>query len=237
MHPRSSSPFHPAAWRALLGAVLAAAGLSAAAADISLYGAPIPSAASSAAAGPIGADEIVYDRSQVEWSEAYLQWIAAFARGSSPVSDASGALCAAKQEGDVWFLATSDGTGPVERSCSIPAGKTLFVPLATTLERSGNKEPVCETMAHIAGGSLTHVSRLAMTIDGVPVDNIDGHRIPTNDCFALGLRQVPRLTAKTAVADGWYVMLAPLPAGAHTIVVTSRYDETPLSTTYHLTVQ
>ena len=238
MHPRLSFQSHPAAWRALLGAALAVFGLSATAADISLYGAPIPSAASSSsAAKPIGVDEIVYDRSQVEWSEAYLQWIAAFSRGSSPVSDTTGALCAAKQEGDVWFLATSDGTGPVERSCSIPAGKTLFVPLATTLERSGNKEPLCATMAHIAAGSLTHVTQLAMKIDGVPVDNMESHRIPTNDCFALGTRQVPRLIAKTAVADGWYVMLAPLSAGAHTIVVTGRYDETPLSTTYHLTVQ
>ena len=238
MHPRSSFLSHPAAWRTLLGAALAAFGLRATAADISLYGAPIPSAASSSsAAKPIGVDEIVYDRSQVEWSEAYLQWIAAFSRGSSPVSDTTGTLCAAKQEGDVWFLATSDGTGPVERSCSIPAGKMLFVPLATTLERSGNKEPVCETMAHIAAGSLTHVTKLAMTIDGVPVDNMESHRIPTNDCFALGTRQVPRLIAKTAVADGWYVMLAPLSPGAHTIVVTGRYDETPLSTTYHLTVQ
>jgi len=238
MHPRSSFPFHPVAWRAIVGAALAAVGLCATAADISLYGAPIPSAASSSsAAKPIDVDEIVYDRSQVEWSEAYLQWIAAFSRGSSPVSDATGALCAAKQEGDVWFLATSDGTGPVERSCSIPAGKTLFVPLATTLERSGNKEPLCATMAHIAAGSLTHVTQLAMKIDGVPVDNMESHRIPTNDCFALGTRQVPRLIAKTAVADGWYVMLAPLSAGAHTIVITGRYDETPLSTTYHLTVQ
>ncbi len=236
MHLRSSFLFPPVAWRALLGAALATIGLSATAADISLYGAPIPSVASSSAARPIDVDEIVYDRSQVEWSEAYLQWIAAFSRGSSPVSDTTGALCAAKQEGEVWFLATSDGTGPVERSCSVPAGKMLFVPLATTLERSGNKEPVCDTMAHIAAGSLTHVTRLAMTIDGVLVDDMDSHRIPTKDCFALGLRQMPRLTAKTAVADGWYVMLAPLSAGAHTIVVTGRYDETPLSTTYHLEV-
>ena len=231
MQLRSNFPLRASAVRALLGVALAAVDLSATAADAA------QPPASAAAVKIIDVDEVVYDRSQVEWSEAYLQWIAAFSRGSSPVSDTTGALCAAKQEGDVWFLATSDGTGPVERSCSIPAGKTLFVPLATTLERSGNKEPLCETMAHIAAGSLTHVTRLAMKIDGVPVDNMESHRIPTHDCFALGTRQVPRLIAKTAVADGWYVMLAPLTPGAHTIVVTGRYDETPLSTTYHLTVQ
>ena len=179
-------------------------------------------------------DDVVYDHSQVEWTEAYLQWIATFARGSSPVSDSTGALCGVKQEGDVWFLATSDGTAPVERSCAIPAGKTVLVPLATTVERSGNKEPVCESMARLASGSLTHVSELAMTIDGVAVDNMPSHRIPTGDCFALGARQFPPVRAKTAVADGWYVMLAPLPAGPHQIVVSWRYDGTPLTTTYRL---
>ena len=210
-----------------LAAALSAVALSAAAAD------PAPPAA---AVKLIDVDEIVYDRSQVEWAEAYLQWVAAFARGSSPVSDTTGALCAARQEGDVWFLATSDGTGPVERRCSVPAGKTLFVPLATTLERSGNKEPVCEAMARIAAGNLTHVSQLTMTIDGVAVDNMESHRIPTRDCFALGARQTPRLIARTAVADGYYVMLQPLSPGQHTIVVGARFDNTPLSTTYDLDV-
>jgi hypothetical protein len=210
-----------------LAAALSAVALSAAAADQAPPGAPVKL---------IDADEIVYDRSQVEWSEAYLQWIATFARGNSPVSDTTGALCAAKQDGDVWFLAASDGTGPVERRCSIPAGKTLFVPLATTLERSGNKEPVCETMVRIAAGNLTHVTQLTMTIDGVAVDNMESRRIPTGDCFALGARQTPRSTARTAVADGYYVMLEPLPPGPHTIVVGARFDSTPLSTTYHLDV-
>ena len=231
MQLRSNSPFRSSAVRALLCVALAAVDLSATAADAALP------AASAATAKIIDVDEVVYDRSQVEWSEAYLQWIASFARGSSPVSDTTGALCAAKQEGDVWFLATTDGTGPVERNCSIPAGKTLFVPLATTLERSGNKEPVCESMARIAAGSLTHVSGLAMTIDGVSVDSMASHRIPTGDCFALGARSFPPVRAKTAVADGWYVMLAPLTAGTHTIVVNGRYDSTPLSTTYHLDVR
>ena len=227
MHLRSILSLRPAATRALVCLALAAIDLSATAADAPPRGTAVTI---------IDVDEVVYDRSQVEWSEAYLQWIAAFARGSSPVSDTTGALCAAKQGGDVWFLATTDGTGPVERSCAIPAGKTLFVPLATTLERSGNKEPVCESMARIAAGSLTHVSQLTMTIDGVSVDNMESHRIPTRDCFALGARQFPPVRAKTAVADGWYVMLAPLPPGSHTIVVNGRYDNTPLSTTYRLDV-
>jgi hypothetical protein len=204
-----------------------------------LFIAPCASAADAPAASVvIGVDEIVLDRPQAEWSQAYLQWIAAFARDSSPVADTSGASCAARQQGDVWFLASSDGTAPVTRTCVVPAGKTLFVPIATTMERSGNREPDCGSMARIAADNITHrVTRLSMTVDGRAVDNLASHRLATRDCFALGLRQTPRSAAKTAVADGYYVMLQPLPAGPHTIAVEARFDSTPLSTTYRLDVR
>jgi hypothetical protein len=219
MRSRSVSFF-----RALLLALLSATSLAAVAAD------PVRPLA------PIDPDDFVFERTQVDWSQAYLQWIAAFPRDASPVSDATGALCAARQEGDVWFLATSSGGAPVERQCSVPSGKTLFVPIAVTVERSGNKVPDCGSMARIAVDHLGHVTDLSMTLDGLAVFNLERQRQPTGDCFALGLRQVPRSTSKTTVADGWYVMLPPLPPGPHTLVVGARYDATRLATTYRLDV-
>lgn len=186
----------------------------------------------------IDADDFVLDHTQVEWSQSYLQWIAAFPRDSSPISDTSGTLCDAKQEGDVWFLATSDGTEPVTRACTVPAGKTLFVPIAGTTQRSGNREPDCPSMARIAADYLSrHVGQLSLSIDGVPVDGLARHRLATADCFAPGVRQVPRSAARTTVADGWYVMLQPLAAGPHTLVIGARFDSTPLSVTYKLDVR
>ena len=211
---------------AALGAWLAAASLSVAAAD------PSPPAIT-----VIDPDEIVFDHSQVEWAESYLQWIAAFARGSSPSSDTTGAQCGAKQGGEVWFLASSDGTQAVVRDCAIPAGRTLFVPLVSTMERSNSGEPNCGAMARQAAGALAHVSRLAMSIDGHPVGGLESHRQPTGECFALDARQASRSATKAAVADGYYVMLQPLPPGPHTIVVQARIDSTTLSTTYRLDVR
>jgi len=233
MSLRMISAWTPAVLRATACAVLAAATL------------PVPAAGPSAAAAAsaprpltaIDPDEFVFDRPQAEWSQAYLQWVAAFPRGSSPVSDTTGTLCAAKQGGDVWFLASSDGTAPVERNCVVPAGKTLFVPVASVLERSGNREPDCAAMARIAATNLTHVSALSLAVDGQPVADLSAYRQSSGGCFALGARLVPRQDAKQAVSDGWFAMLPPLPPGAHTIVVHARFDSTPLSTTYHLDVR
>ena len=203
----------------------------------SATGLPAAAAPPPAQSVVINPEEIVFDLTQAEWSQAYLQWIAAFPRGSSPLSDTSGASCAARQQGDVWFLATSDGTAPVARICAVPAGKTLFVPIVSTMERAGNKDPDCGSLAHIAAGHLaTHVSLMTMSIDGVAVDNVESHRQASSGCFALGLRQTPRLTAATAVADGYYVMLRPLAPGLHTIAVGAKFDSTSLSTTYRLDV-
>ena len=232
MSLRTLSAWTPVVLRTTACAVLATLAPCAAAADQPA----VPASAADRPVAPIDPDELVYDRTQSEWSQAYLQWVAAFPRGSSPVSDTSGALCAAKQSGDVWFLASSDGTAPVERHCAVPAGKTLFVPVASVLERSGNREPDCAAMARVAATNLTHVSDLSLAIDGRPLDELRAFRQSSGGCFALGARLVPRQDAKQAVSDGWFAMLPPLAPGAHTIVVQARFDSTPVSTTYHLDV-
>lgn len=188
-----------------------------------------------AAEAPAGVDEIVADRPQVEWSESYLQWIASFSHDNSPISDASGALCAAKQQGDVWFLATSDGTAPVVRTCAIPADKWLFVPIANTVERSGNREPVCDSMAKIAADTIdAHVSHLSLVIDGQPADNLAAHRLATGTCFSLDPHLATKHPIETTVADGYYVMLRPLARGPHTIAVGAKFDGISVSTTYRI---
>jgi len=230
---RLLSAWRPGVLRTTACAVLAALALAAAAAD------PSPSAPR-AADQPVAAidpDALVFDRTQSEWSQAYLQWVAAFPRGSSPVSDTTGALCAAKQSGEVWFLASSDGTAPVERRCAVPAGKTLFVPIASVLERSGNREPDCVAMARVAATNLTHVNAMSLAVDGRPLDEIGAYRQASGGCFALGVRLVPRQDARQAVSDGWFAMLPPLAPGAHTIVVQARFDSTPVQTTYLLDVR
>jgi hypothetical protein len=187
----------------------------------------------------IDAAEDVAGTSQADWSQAWLQWVASFPRYASPTTDTTGALCEAKQDGDVWFLAASNGTAAVQRTCTIPPGKTLFVPLASTTEaRSGNREADCPAMARIAAQSIeVNVDQLSLVVDGVPLPDLRSHRLATSGCYSPGLRQMPRTTVPTTVGNGYYVMLRPLAPGKHTLSFGARFGDARLSTTYTLDVR
>src|SRR5262245_4919572 len=73
--------------------------------------------------------------------------------------------------GEVWFLATVLGT--VERTCTIPADTALFVGLlnyeASDLEGVPTEAEQEATSIFFAD----HVVDLSVTLDGVPVSNLD----------------------------------------------------------------
>jgi hypothetical protein len=71
-----------------------------------------------------------YGINQNEWSVAWVQWIMSIPLTPSPLLDTTGASCAENQSGKVWFLAGDWVEGPVVRECYIPAGKSLFFPVA-----------------------------------------------------------------------------------------------------------
>ena len=72
------------------------------------------------------------------WAAAFWQWVLGVPHNNysaqskrqrvNPLKDTTGAHCAEHQIGDVWFLAGS-WVGSVNRSCTIPAGRSLFFPL------------------------------------------------------------------------------------------------------------
>lgn len=64
----------------------------------------------------------------VDDARDWLRWAFAQPWSTGPVNDTTGAQCAAGQTGSRWFLAGTTG-GAVTRTCTIPAGKTLIVPL------------------------------------------------------------------------------------------------------------
>lgn len=176
--------------------------------------------------------ELVAGLSQTEWSSRWWQWAFSFERVRSPIADKTGALCASRQTGELWFLAGTYGSHRVERTCTVPAGKTLFFPLINyvVFRAEGSKES-CMQMAARVTELVKHPSALILDIDGVKQEQLQTHRL-TTPCFSVVPGQTP-----DAVADGYYVALRPLARGKHTLNFGGILPDLMQAVTYELTVE
>lgn len=170
--------------------------------------------------------------SQVEWSQRWWQWAFSFDRIRSPVADRTGARCASRQSGDVWFLAGTYGTQRTERTCTVPHGKTLFFPLINyvTLRDQGTNE-TCLSLASRAAALTNDPSALVLEINGTRFDKLQAHRM-ASPCFSI----VPGEKAD-AVANGYYVAIRPLPRGTHVLNFGGVLPSMIQAVTYKLTVE
>jgi hypothetical protein len=144
----------------------------------------------------------------------------------------TGAMCSSRQSGDVWFLAGTYGTRRVERTCSVPYGKTLFFPLINYLafRGEGTDEP-CMSLAVRAASLTNEPSALILDIDGQRYENLAAHRLATS-CFSV----VPGQKAD-AVADGYYIAVRPFPRGKHILNFGGVLPTLMQAVTYTLTVE
>jgi len=182
-----------------------------------------------------------YGNTYAEWSARWWQYVLSFPAATNPLFDTTGAACAAGQHGKVFFLVGSF-TGPVVRDeCIVPAGVALFFPMINIVDVNTDSQTADELRAEIApiedGAYDLHAA-----IDGVAVSNPAAYRtkstvfsllLPADNLFGL-----PAGAYAPAVADGYYLLLAPLPPGPHTITFGGT-DGVGFSQdiTYHITVQ
>ena len=164
-------------------------------------------------------DEPLYGAKLAEWSARHWQWTASFPVGANPGQDATGARCGYGQSGPVFFLPRNFPP------CTVPAGVALFVPVAggecSTVEPPHAGRDEAELRA-CAAAEADRYTGIVVRVDGHAVPEIQTYRAST-PLFALMLPErnvlgVPAGVAP-AVADGYQVMVAPLPAGEHEITV------------------
>jgi hypothetical protein len=200
---------------------------------------------SSPASPPFGK---TYDILSQEW------WLWAFMQ-AVPDNPIAGAPCSNGQSGDVWFLAA----GPPTVSCTIPAGKTLFFPIVNTecssLEPGPFGSPgsfhgdTPEERRACAKAWTDHITGISAEIDEKRVANLAPLRTRSGDfSFTVpnnNILFVPGPAWGFSSAEGFYVLLSPLPAGTHTIHVKGTFHDpfTPgnpvvqtIETTFTLTV-
>lgn len=75
-----------------------------------------------------GIGSVTVSPSSAADATGWLKWVFGQPWSTGPVQETTGSACVSGQTGDSWYLAGTTG-GPVFRTCTIPANKTLIVPL------------------------------------------------------------------------------------------------------------
>lgn len=170
-------------------------------------------------------DSKPYGLSYAEWSAKWWQWVHSISAENNPVTDTTGKECARGQNGPVWFLAGTYG-GPVERTCNIPAGKAIFIPIANIPCSPANPEFESlkgkpeSVMRQECKKVQDSIDFMEIAVDGMQLPNLGSFRVqsplfnltmPENNVFGVAQGTYP------TVGDGNYQILKPLPPGEHDI--------------------
>src|SRR5689334_20762919 len=67
-----------------------------------------------------------------DWTARWEQWLISQTQQPNAASDTTGKFCSVNQNGPVWFLAGTTGQGPVERTCTVPVGKSILFPVVNS---------------------------------------------------------------------------------------------------------
>lgn len=184
-----------------------------------------------------------------EWTAQWWQWALSIPTDQNPLLDETGADAARGQSGPVWFLAGISGAGgAVERTVTVPAGKALFFPVYNSVWVNtpdfGDAPWSPEQEAFARGqisDSVDAVTSLSAEIDGRPVRHLEAYRCQNEEPFMVNMPAdniygIPAGTYGPSVTDGYWLMLAPLSKGRHTLHFTSTKDGKVQDVTYHIDV-
>jgi hypothetical protein len=185
----------------------------------------------------------------------WWKWALSIPYQQNPQFDQTGASCGLGQNGGVWFLAGTPG-GSVTRSCTIPAGKTIFFPIVNINNDypcpDPNFQPAPGQSLHdfLTDGAvfvINHAHNLNADLDGVDIPIVASYRGTSNMYSFTGDPSLtvfdPCITGsqQKAVSDGYWLLLAPLSPGTHTLsfgaMITIEDFSFSTEATYNLTVQ
>ena len=158
------------------------------------------------------------------WLQKQWEWLRGVALADKPSFDATGARCADRQSGPLWFLAGSEPSlpKPTVRACDIPAGVHVLVPIFDALvQLHVDKKSTCPDLMQPLRYFMTGVVDLHFAVNGVALADPTLYRV-TTDCFRLN--DVGRKIKNMMVAgSGYWVFLKPLPPGKHEITFGARF--------------
>lgn len=179
-----------------------------------------------------------------EWSAAWWQWASSIPVDESPLFNNGDVTVG--QSGKVWFLSGTFVSTTSEvgedlfvdatdiRTETIPTGKALFFPIVNAeqsafeagIEVNPETGPTPEQQAQLQQDAELFADTIVpeslyVTINGRSLNIQDQFRVQSPSVFEIELPEDNFLGAPAgtdyAFADGYFVMLAPLPEGEHTL--------------------
>ena len=172
-------------------------------------------------------DSKPYGLTFAEHAKNFWKWLLPQPADNSPVEDPTGEKCLNGQENStsqVFYLSENSG-GKSERTCTVPAGKGLLIPLMEV--ETSDKEIPAASVEHLASAAKKDqdsVNSLYLQIDGKEWKYADliKYRINPTDGFQVvfpdnGIFGVVKGGPANVVADGFYILTEPLTKGNHSV--------------------
>lgn len=180
-----------------------------------------------------------YGMTYGQWSEKWWQWALSIPADRNPLADTTGEFAAEGQSDDshVWFIGgvigqAGDMKPSATRTCTIPQ-KALFFPIINC--ESSDREYGFTTEADMradATASINGITDLKVVVDGKELEGLWGQRVQSESGIfnftlpadnVLGIDIAGGDGTTNAVSDGYWIMLAPLSVGAHTIQIYGKW--------------
>lgn len=194
-------------------------------------------------------EEVPFNMSWEGWAEKWWNWAVSIPKDRNPVYDNSGKNSNLDQDDpNVWFLAGAQ-SGSTTRSCTIPAGKAILVPVAVN-ECSLSEFPDETDLAECATAGNKVIS-MKVTVNGKSFDRsvLEKYHVKTGE-FNLTFAPNNIFDASPgttrAVSDGYWFFLRPL-SGSRNLDLQlsqktqdddrSRTINCSYEVTYHLTLK
>jgi hypothetical protein len=206
---------------------------------------PTDSIADNINPGIFAKDSSPYGIPYRDWIAKWWQWTMSIPASEHPRDSYTQEKCRMNQEGPVWFLPDQLG-GREERSCTVPSGKAILIPLLTGECDYGVPEVKNDQDLRRCAMAGNEYGVIQATIDGRMVMNLEQYRtqsglfnitIPADNIY-----QAPPGVFE-AMVDGFFVFLEPPSPGRHEVNLKVSVLN-PIETnynynaewTYHLTV-
>lgn len=162
----------------------------------------------------VPAYERVDNKDVRQMADAFWQWLMNRDPAQNPALDRTGQACQVHQKGSYWFLAGGQASDRIERTCTVPYGVNVVLPVMASMMATDD-EDVCKATMELARLSPYTIQDSFMEIDGMRFDRLQDYSASVSSCPPLSV--AGRQFASYANWLGLWVTLRPLPRGEHTI--------------------